>query len=89
MSLTIELPNEVARQLAELPAEERSSFAIQAALEARRRDRDEFAAAVEQALADLEDGRNLIPFEELCERWDRERESAGGSQSVPEVRQWP
>jgi len=39
VSLTIELPNEVARQLAGLPAEE--------------------------------------------------RESAGGSQSVPEVRQWP
>jgi predicted transcriptional regulator len=76
MSVTINIPDDVAARLSELPEGERDSFAaeaIAAALEARRRDSMECVAAVEEALADLDRGRNMIPFEEICRRWDSER----------------
>jgi hypothetical protein len=85
MSVTINIPDAVAALLSELPEGERDSFAaeaITAALEARRRDRVECIAAVEEALGDLEHGRNMIPFDELCRRWDAEqraRHDAAGS----------
>jgi predicted transcriptional regulator len=77
MTITIDLPDDLASRLAEiLPEEERSRFAVDAiaeALEARRRDSEECIVAVEQALADMDEGRNLIPFEEICRLWDAEK----------------
>jgi predicted transcriptional regulator len=79
MTLTIDLPDELASRLAELlPEEERDRFAVAAiaeALEARRCDSAECIAAVEQALEDMDEGRNLIPFEEVCRQWDADREA--------------
>lgn len=75
MTITIDLPDELASRLAELlPEEERNRFAIAAiaeALEARKRDSSECIAAVEEALADMDEGRNLIPFEEVCRQWEK------------------
>ena len=77
MTLTIKVPDEVASRLEEmLPPEERDSFAAAAiadALELRSRDSAECIAAVEDAIADMDAGRNLIPFDEVCRRWDAER----------------
>jgi predicted transcriptional regulator len=77
MTITIELPEDLASQLAQvLPEEERDRFAIDAiaeALAARRRDADDCTAAVEQALADMDAGRNLIPFEDVCRHWASEK----------------
>ena len=77
MTLTIELPDEVASRLAEmLPESERDGFAASAiaeALESRLRDSEECVLAVERALADMDAGRNLIPFDEVCRQWEAER----------------
>ena len=79
MTLTIELPDDVASRLAEmLPEGERDRFAASAiadALESRMRDSEECVLAVEEALADMEAGRNLIPFEEVCRQWEAEKAS--------------
>lgn len=79
MTLTIDLPDELAARLAELlPEEERDRFAVAAiaeALEARQSDSAECIEAVEQALADMDAGRNLIPFEDVCRQWDAEKAS--------------
>ncbi|HZT41180.1 MAG TPA: hypothetical protein VFA07_03280 [Chthonomonadaceae bacterium] len=77
MTITIDLPDELASRLAELlPEEERNRFAVNAiaeALEARRRDTAECVTAVEQALADMDAGRNLIPFEEVSRQWEADK----------------
>ena len=77
MTLTIELPEGLAARLAELlPEDERVRFAasaIEDALDARLRDSAECVSAVEQALADMNEGRNLIPFDEVCRQWEAER----------------
>ena len=77
MSIAIVIPDELAEKLADaLPADERQAFAldaISAALEARQRDSTECMAAVEKALADMDTGRNLVPFEDVCREWDAGR----------------
>ncbi len=40
--------------------------------------------AVEQALADIDVGRNLMPFEEVCRQWEGEKTEATGRE-----RFWP
>jgi len=77
MTITIDLPDELAARLAELlPEEERNRFAVNAiaeALEAHRRDSAECVAAVKEALADMKAGRNLIPFEGVCRQWEADK----------------
>lgn len=77
MTLTIDLPDELASRFVEaLPEEERYRFALTAiseALDARRRDSAECIAAVEQALTDMDEGCNLIPFEEVCRQWEADK----------------
>lgn len=78
MSLTIDLPDELAARLAELPADERDTFAVDAiatALEARWRDSAECITAVEEALADMDEGRHLIPFDDVCRQWEIDRDA--------------
>ena len=77
MTLTIDLPAELAVRLATvLPEEERSQFAVMAiedALEARLRDEAECVAAVEEAIAEMEAGRGLMSFEDAYREWDAEK----------------
>ncbi len=74
MTLTIDLPEELASRLAaSMPEEERSEFTIHAiadALEARRRDKTECIAAVEEAFKEMDAGRGLISFEEAQRQWE-------------------
>ncbi len=76
MTLTIDLPEELASRLAaSMPEEERSEFTIHAiadALEARRRDEAECIAALEEALEDMKMGRSLS-FEEEQARWQSQK----------------
>jgi predicted transcriptional regulator len=75
MTMTIELPDELASRLnALLPEEERGSFAVSAiadALLAQERDSAECIAAVEEAIADMETGRS-VSFEEEEARWQQQ-----------------
>ncbi len=76
MTLTIDLPDELASRLsALLPAEERGRFAVSAiadALLAQERDSAECIAAVEEAFIDVDKGRT-ISFEEEEARWQLQK----------------
>lgn len=76
MTLTIDLPDELASRLnALLPEEERGRFAVSAiadALLAQERDSAECNAAVEEAIADMETGRT-ISFEDEEARWQQQK----------------
>jgi len=86
MTLKLDLPDDIASKLAKLlPEGERDRFALSAiseALDARIHDSAECRAAVERALEDMDTGRNVIPFEDLCRAWDSEklaRQNAAGA----------
>jgi predicted transcriptional regulator len=72
MTLTIELPDELAfRLMALLPEEARERFAVSAiaeALLAQESDSAECIAAVEEALAEMETG-HTVSFDEEIARW--------------------
>lgn len=75
MTLTIDLPDELARRLNELPEEERGRFAVSAiteALRAEEQDAAECQAAVEEALDDVETGRT-ISLEDEQARWQEQK----------------
>ncbi len=76
MTLTIDLPDEVASRLnALLPEEERGRFAVSAiadALLAQERDSVECMAAVEEAIVDVENERSVSLDDERA-RWQQEK----------------
>jgi predicted transcriptional regulator len=75
MSLTIDLPDEVAVRLASLPEDEQRRFSIAAitdALAFRLEEEGDCQPVIEQALADMDAGIGLVSFEELCRQWDAE-----------------
>ena len=85
LTVTIDLPDEVAsRFVALLPEKERSQFSVDAiaeALQLRQEEADDCVTVVEQALADMDAGIGLVSFEEVCRQWDAEkaaRKTAGG-----------
>lgn len=92
MTLTIDLPEEVAsRMQAMLPEEERREFAVSAIAEAlmlREQDEAECIAAVEGRFADYEAGRT-ISLEEEKARWETQKAklltNAGGRISGQEI----
>ena len=76
MTLTINLSDERASRLvALLPEEERSRFSLAANAEALtfREDEQDCVEVVEQALANMDEGRCLVSFEEVCRQWDSEK----------------
>jgi predicted transcriptional regulator len=85
MTVTLNLPDDLASQLAEiLPEAERDRFlraAIENALDMLREDAEDCASVVERALEDLDAGRNVIPFDEACRRWDSGAPDAPGAAS--------
>lgn len=86
MTLTIELPEELASRLnALLPEEAQGRFAVSAiadALLAQERDSAECVAAVEEAIMDMEKGRSLsLEDEEI--RWQRQKALLLAKPSVP------
>ena len=85
MTFTIDLPEELAsRFVALLPEEERSRFsaaAIADALLLREEEGDDCVTAVEQALAEMDAGRGLVPFEEICRQWDAEKAARKSTES--------
>ena len=75
-TLTIDLPDELAvRFFSLLPEEERSRFSIAAIANALqfRQEEEDCVTVVEQALADLDEARGLVTFEEVCRQWDAEK----------------
>lgn len=78
LTLTIQLPDELASRFMTLPEDERTQFSIAAIAEALRFRQDEeedCVTVVEQALADMDAGTGLVSFEEACRRWDAEKAS--------------
>ncbi len=75
MTFTIDLPDDLASRLALLPEEERSRFSVAAIADALtfRDDELDCIEVVEQALSDMDEGRGLVSFEELCRQWDAEK----------------
>ena len=76
MTLTIDLPDDLAsRLMALLPEEAREHFAVSAieeALLARERDSAECMAAVEEALAEMETGQS-VSLEAEKARWQSQK----------------
>ena len=77
MTVTLDLPDELSSRLTALiPEETRDRFAAAAiadALNLRQLETEECVPIVEQALADMDAGRNLVSFEEVCDQWDADR----------------
>jgi predicted transcriptional regulator len=76
MTLTIDLPEELASRLtALLPEEERTRFSVAAIADALiyRENEQDCVEVVEQALIDMDAGRGLISFEEVCRQWEAEK----------------
>ena len=75
MTITIDLPDELASRLAQLPEEERTRFSVAAIADALifRDEEQNIVEIVEQALADMDEGRGLVSFEEVCRQWDSEK----------------
>ena len=76
MTLTIDLPDELASRIkAILPEEERRQFAVSAIAEAillREQDSAECIAAVEEGIADMKAGRT-ISLEEEKAHWEQQK----------------
>ena len=76
MTLTIELPDEMARKMTEmLPEGDRRHFAISAienALLAQEQDSEECMMAVEEGFAQMDCGRTVSLEEEIA-RWQSEK----------------
>jgi predicted transcriptional regulator len=85
MTLTINLPDELASQMNRfLTEEERDDFAVSAIAEALlscEQDAVECSAAVEEGLADMEAGRT-ISLEEEKARWQSEKATLLSSAGV-------
>lgn len=94
-TFTLDLPDELAERLAELPKPEVNAFAVIALtdwvngaghdLDAEFELDDETIVAVEEALNDVEAGRT-IPFEQVRAEWEAEkaaRHAAAREQSIP------
>jgi predicted transcriptional regulator len=82
MTLTIDLPDELASRLAALlREEERSRFSVAAIADALafREEEQNCIEVVEQALADMDEGRGLISLEEACRLWDADKPSPGAN----------
>ena len=79
LTLTIDLPDELAARFITLLSEgERRRFSVAAiadALQFRQDEDSDCVTAVEQALADMDAGKGLISFEEVCRQWDAEKAS--------------
>ena len=82
MTLTLELPEELAARLNDLPAEERHSFSIAAIDDALtclycqiEPEEGDWIEQVNQAIDEIEAGDPGIPFEEVCRQWDAEKAS--------------
>ena len=75
MTITIELPDELASRLAQLPEEERSRFSIVAIADTLtlRDEEQNVVEVVGRALADMDEGRGLVSFGEVCRQWDSEK----------------
>ena len=76
MTLTIELPNEIATRLRLLPEAMRDRFAVAAledALNLRQNETSDFTAVIDQSLSDMAEGKNLISFEDACRQWEDRR----------------
>lgn len=84
MIVTLELPDELATQLMALPESERNRYATAAfwhyteevdnvAGEDSEEKEDECIAIVEQALADVEAGRNMVHFEDVLRRYEADK----------------
>jgi len=84
ITLTIDLPDELAERLASWSEEERRRFsahAISDALSFRQEEEGDCETVVQQALDDMNAGVGLISFEDFCRRWDAVRASAGATES--------
>ncbi len=75
ITLTIELPDELASRLALLPEAERSRFSAAAIADALlfREEEQDCVEVVEQALPDMDAGQGLVSFEEVRRQWDAEK----------------
>ena len=75
LTVTINLPDELAAEfVSQLPEEERSQFSVAAIADALRfRQEEDCVSVVEQALADMDAGIGLVSFEEVCRQWDAEK----------------
>ena len=86
MTLTIDLPDELAsRLMALLPEEARERFAVSAieeALLAQERDSAECMVAVEEALAEMETGQS-ISLEAEKARWQSQKAVLLQTASIP------
>jgi len=91
-TFTLDLPDELAERLAELPKAEVNAFAANMLTQLVQADDDldleldaDTIAAIEEGLDDVEAGRT-IPFEQVRAEWDAEkasRHAAAREQSVP------
>lgn len=82
MTLTLELPEELAARLKDLPEEERHSFSIAAIADALtclyceiEPEEGDWIEQVNQAIDEIEAGQTGMPIEELFRQWDAEKES--------------
>lgn len=77
MTLAITLPDEMNSRLATLFSEdkERDGFVLDAiadALEHRDRESKELIEEIEAIMKDVDENKNLIPFEDFCRQWEEE-----------------
>jgi predicted transcriptional regulator len=84
MTLTLHLPEDVASRLALLSDDERSRFSVAAIADALRFREDELDCvdAVKQALAEMDEGRGLVSFDDVCRQWDAEKVARPISEST-------
>lgn len=76
MTITLDLPDELASRLTLLPEGTRDRFAAAAladALDLRQAETEDCVTVVEQALADMDAGRGLVSFDEVARQWEAER----------------
>ncbi len=77
MTLTIDLPEELASRLtASYPEEAKRNqliiCSIADVLESKQQEADDLIASMDALIADVEAGRNTYSFEEVCRQWDED-----------------
>jgi len=77
LTITIDLPDDLAKQFVALSEEERRAFSTAAIADAPvfRGEEGDVTTVVEQALNDMDAGNGLRSFEDVCQQWDTERAS--------------
>lgn len=82
MTVTLDLPDELASRLTLLPEGTRDRFAAAAladALDLRHSETADCVTVVEQALADMDAGRGLVSFDEACRQWEADKVARGAA----------